>query len=211
MNVSKTAHEDDSPRDGVASSARGAETTETENADSASSHSAEKAAADSPTSQIEAVTAERDANYDRWVRAQAELENYRKRVQKEAEQNRLYQALPLIRDLLPGLDNLQRALAAAERSKNMDEVIQGVQMVANQLQDVFAARSVLPIEAVGKPFDPNIHEAVQHIPSADQPAMTVLEEVERGYMIHDRVVRPSKVVVSSGPPAEASGSPAETD
>ena len=153
--------------------------------------------------QLEATIAERDANYDRFLRVQAELENYRKRVRKEAEQNRLYQALPLVRDLLPGLDNLQRALAAAESSNDVNGLLEGVRMVAQQFQDALSRHSAVPIDAVGEPFDPHLHEAVQQVPSPDHPPMVVLEEVQRGYVLHGRVVRPSKVIVSSGPPQKA--------
>lgn len=149
--------------------------------------------------QVDALQAERDAFYDQRLRAQAELENFRKRARKENEQTRLYGLLPLVRDLLPGLDNLRRTLSAAEESHNIDQLIEGVQMVLKQFEDMLARHAVVPIEAVGQPFDPNRHEAVQHLPSADYPPMTVLQELERGYMLHDRVVRPGKVIVSSGP------------
>lgn len=152
--------------------------------------------------QLQTAIAERDANYDRFLRVQAELENYRRRVRKEAEQNRLYQALPLVKDLLPGLDNLQRALAAAESTDDTNGLLEGVRMVAQQFQDALASHSVVPIEALGEPFDPHLHEALGQIPSPDHPPMVVIEEVQRGYVLHDRVVRPSKVIVSSGPPAE---------
>lgn len=155
----------------------------------------------SPSDDLAAVASERDANYDKWLRTQAEFDNYRKRTQREAEENRKYQDLPLIRSLLPALDNLQRAIAAGERAHNVDELLQGVRMVAKQIEDVFASRSVTPIESVGQQFDPNIHEALQQIPTAAQPPMTVLDEAERGYRLHDRVVRPSKVIVAAPPPA----------
>lgn len=191
MNVSNAQHEDDLPQAGATEA-------------SAESESQEEAAVPSSTEQpvevtLESVLAERDANYENWLRAQAELENYRKRVQKEAEQNRLYESLPMVRSLLPGLDNLGRAIVAAENSRNVEELIEGVKMVSKQLEAALAERSVVIIEAVGKPFDPNLHEAIQQLPSEDVPALTILEEVERGYTIHDRVVRPSKVIVSSGP------------
>jgi molecular chaperone GrpE len=152
-------------------------------------------------SQLEAAVADRDANYDRWLRSQAELENYRKRVQRDAEDSRRYQALPLVRNLLPTLDNLQRTIAAAQTSQNVDDLIAGVQLVVKQFTEQLAAISVTPIEAVGKPFDPHLHEAVGQAPSAEQPAMTVIQELEPGYLLHDRVVRPAKVLVSSGPPS----------
>lgn len=167
-------------------------------------------ASEEPTSieqQLEAAVAESDANRERWLRAQADLENYRRRVQREMEEDRLYRSLPLVRDLLPGLDNLQRAIdaagSAAKSPQDGDDLAAGVKMVAKQFEDVLAAHSVQAIEAVGHAFDPNLHEAVQQIPSKEHPPLTVIEEVERGYRLHERVVRPSKVIVSSGPPAGA--------
>lgn len=152
--------------------------------------------------QLKAALAERDANQQNWLRAQADLENYRKRTQKEIEQDRQYRALPLARDLLPGLDNLHRALDAARTSKDLQKLVDGVQMVVKQFDDILARHSIVPIEAVGKPFDANLHQALQQVPTADKPPMTVLSEYERGYTLYDRVVRPSTVIVSSAP-AEA--------
>jgi molecular chaperone GrpE len=151
--------------------------------------------------QLEAARAERDANYDLYLRAQAELQNYRKRVQRESEELRQYQALPLARDLLPALDNLHRTLAAAETSKNIDELVKGVSMVAKQIESALSRHQVVAIEAEGKPFDPNLHHALQHVPSAEHPPMTVVQEVERGFTLKDRVVRPATVIVAK-PPAE---------
>ena len=151
---------------------------------------------------LQAALMERDQYYDNWLRAQAELENFRKRTQKEMQQNFRYQAISLARDLLPALDNLERALAAAQESANIQELTQGVQMVAQQLQDILGQHDVKPIEALDQPFDPNLHEAIQQMPSANHPPMTVMHEVERGYLLHDRVVRPSKVIVSGGSPEE---------
>ena len=149
--------------------------------------------------QLEAARAERDANRDSWLRAQAELENYRRRIQKERDQDRLFQALPLARDLLPVVDNLRRAVAAAEQSQNIEELRQGVEMVLRQFEEALAKHSVSAIDAAaGQPFDPNLHEAVQQVPSAEHPPMTIVQELERGYKLHDRVVRPSMVIVSSG-------------
>ncbi len=149
--------------------------------------------------QLQQALSERNDYYDQMLRAQAELENYRRRTQNELDQMRRYQSLGLARDLLPGLDNLQRAVKAAEVSPNAEELLQGVQMVAAQFEEILSRHSVTPISALGEPFDPNRHEAVQQIPSGDHPPMTIVEEIERGYELHDRVVRPSKVIVSSRP------------
>ncbi len=151
--------------------------------------------------QLEAARAERDANYNLYLRTQAELQNYRKRVQKEADEMRLYQALPLARDLLPALDNLHRALAAAETSKTVDKLLEGVRLVAKQIEAALNRHQIVAIEATGKPFDPNLHQVVQQMPTSEHPPMTVMHEVERGFTLQDRVVRPATVIVAQ-PPAE---------
>jgi molecular chaperone GrpE len=145
---------------------------------------------------LQAVLAERDDYKDKWARAQADLQNYRRRMQRELEEERKYALLPLTKGLLPVLDNLQRALQAAAASKNVDELVSGVDMVAKQFEAALAAVGVQPIAATGQPFDPNLHEAISQQPSAEHPPMTVLHDVERGYTLYDRVVRPTKVIVS---------------
>jgi molecular chaperone GrpE len=144
--------------------------------------------------------AEQDALKDKLLRAHAELENYRKRVQREREEDRRYAAAPFARDLLPVLDNLQRAVDAADKGGTVEDLRQGVRMVLQQANELLGRFQVRPIEAAGKPLDPNYHEAITQMPS-DQPPMTVLQEVERGYTLHDRVLRPSKVIVAA-PKAE---------
>ena len=148
---------------------------------------------------LTALQAERDDFRERWLRSQAELENYRKRAQKELDQERQYRALPVVRDVLPALDNLHRALQMAKNTQDAEQLIKGVQMVAQQFEEALAKHAVQQIEAVGKPFDPNLHEAIQQAPSKDHPPMTVLHDVEKGYQMYDRVVRPTKVIVSVAP------------
>ena len=162
-----------------------------------------KASAESVENQLKAALAERDAFSQKWLLAVADLDNYRRRVQKEAEQERRFAVLPLARDLLPALDNLRRALDAAKSGGDVNQLAQGVQMVAKQLDDILARHSVVPIKAVGQPFDPNLHQALQQRPAPDKPPMTVLDECERGYTIHDRVVRPATVIVSAAEQTES--------
>lgn len=150
---------------------------------------------------LDAVLSERDDLRDRLLRSQAEMENYRKRLQREREEERRYSESGLIRDLLPVLDNLQRAVVAAEQGGTVEDLRQGVSMVLQQAREMLSKHRVQPIAALGQPFDPNHHEALTQMPSADIPPMTVLQEVETGYMLHDRVLRPTKVIVSSVPPA----------
>jgi len=161
--------------------------------------SAEASAADSLAAQLQTAIAERDANLDKWLRAQADLDNYRKRILKEMEQDRIYGILPLVRDLLPALDNLHRAVEAAQKTPDAAQLIQGVQMVVKQFDDILGKHGAQPINAVDQPFDPNLHQAIQQVPTADKPPMTVLAEFERGYTLKERVVRPSAVVVSAAP------------
>lgn len=155
--------------------------------------------AESLEQRLQAVIAERDDFQDKWTRARADLENYRRRIQKEMEEDRKYAALPLLKSFLLPLDGLDRALKSAKQTKNADELITGIELVVKQFESALSNAGVQTVHAVGQPFDPNFHEAIQQRPSADQPPMTVLDDVERGYRLHDRVVRPSKVIVSSGP------------
>jgi molecular chaperone GrpE len=148
--------------------------------------------------QLAQAIAERDAHYERFLRAQAELENFRKRQRRESEEERKYATQPIIRDLLPAIDNLRRAADAARNILQAGDLVRGIDLVLQQLDAVLGTHGARPIEAVGKPFDPHLHEAVQQVPSTDHPPMTVVQELERGYTVHDRVIRPSKVIVSKG-------------
>lgn len=133
------------------------------------------------------------------MRTYADLENYRRRVQREQDDARKFESLRLVRDLLPGLDGLNRAIASAEQTGDKQALLDGIRMVANQFRDILRTHAAEPIDALGKPFDPNLHEALTQIPSADHEPMTVLQVVEMGYRMHDRVVRPARVIVSSAP------------
>ena len=152
---------------------------------------------DAPTlrEQLDAALAEREQFKDKWTRALADHDNYRRRIQREMEEDRKYAAVPLLKALLPAFDGLDRAITAAAQSKNVDELIQGVQLTIKQLDTALNGFGAKTIAALGQPFDPNLHEAISQIPSAEHPPMTVLHDVERGYMLHDRIVRPSKVIV----------------
>lgn len=152
---------------------------------------------DSADAVLSALQSERDQFFESWKRVQAEFENYRRRAQREREQEAKYVALPIIRDLLPGLDNMRRSVEAANKSGKLEELITGVEMTLKQIESILDKHDAKPIPGVGSPFDPNLHEAISQMPSADHPPMTVLMEVEKGYTLHDRVVRPSKVIVSA--------------
>ncbi len=139
---------------------------------------------------------------DRALRAQAELENFRKRSRRQLDDELRYANLPLLRDLLPVLDNVDRAIQAATTTWDADTLIEGVRMVAKHLEDVLQQRQCTRIEALHEPFDPNRHEAISMRPDPDHPANTVVEVVQSGFQLHDRVVRPTQVIVSTGKPEQ---------
>jgi len=153
----------------------------------------------SEASLIETLTQERDTNFEKFLRAQADLETARRRWRQELEELRKFQSLPFVKDLLPSLDNLRRAVDAANSGATVESLRTGVEMVLSQIDDVLARHGTTSIPAVGQPFDPNMHEAITQIPTADQPPMNVVLEAERGYQMHDRIVRPSKVGVAVAP------------
>lgn len=132
-------------------------------------------------------------------RTRADFENYQKRMKRDRDEERRFAQIPLASDLLTALDNLERAIAAAEQAGDKGPLAQGVAMVQTQLLDILRRHGITPIQAEGQPFDPNCHQAVLQQPSKDHPPMTVLQVLERGYMIHERVLRPARVVVSTAP------------
>lgn len=149
--------------------------------------------------QLRKRAAERDEYLELLQRVRADYANYQKRVQKQRESERRYAAMPLAADLLPVMDNLERAIAAAGSEDNSAGLLDGIRMVYQECLDVLGRHGVQPIVAEGRPFDPNVHEAMLEEPSADKPPRTVLRELQRGYLLHDRVIRPTKVVVSTAP------------
>ncbi len=152
---------------------------------------------------LEAAQAEMQQAVDRELRCRAELENYRKRAAREMVEQRRYANLPLMRDLLPVMDNLRRAIEAAEKTHDTASLLEGVKMVGQQFGSVLEKHHCTQIAALDEPFDPHLHEAVSQQPSGDHPANTVLVETQTGFQLHDRVVRPSQVVVSALPPEDA--------
>ncbi|AQS55342.1 nucleotide exchange factor GrpE [Novibacillus thermophilus] len=134
---------------------------------------------------------------DRYLRVQADLENFRRRTRKEKEEQAKYAALPVVKALLPALDNLERALDAA-RSENAssDGLGQGVEMVTKQMFDILKEFGLESIPSVGEPFNPEFHEAVMTVESEEHESGTVVEELQKGYLLKDRVIRPAMVKVS---------------
>ena len=146
---------------------------------------------------IEQLRSEIEMFKDRELRALAELENYRKRAARELADCLRYANLPLMRDLLPVSDNVERAIQAAEQNADGAGLLEGVKIVRQQLEDVLKRHHCQRIEALHAPFDPHVHQAIMQQPSDEYPANTVVIVAQSGYRLHDRVVRPSQVIVSS--------------
>jgi molecular chaperone GrpE len=150
--------------------------------------------------QVESLTQEKSSLYDQLLRRQAEFENYRKRADRE--RGELYQRTraELLLELLPVLDNFERALASLEKSEGDAEALRhGVELIHKQFKDALTKLGLQPVEAVGRSFDPNVHEAVTTEPTHEHEENTIIEEFERGYKLGDRLLRPAKVKVATTP------------
>lgn len=156
---------------------------------------------------LEAKTREVEAQQDRYLRTVAEFDNVRKRSAREREEYTRYANESLLRDILPVMDNLDRALQAA-RPEPASALTTGVELIQRELLRVLEKFGLTPFTSVGQPFDPERHEAIARVQSADLPDMTVAGETARGYLLHGRVLRPAMVTVAvtpegPGPAADA--------
>jgi molecular chaperone GrpE len=145
--------------------------------------------------QIEQLRRERDDNYDRLLRKTAEFDNYRRRMEKERRELAQYAAGDLLEALLPIIDDVERALQA-DATAVPEAYRKGVELIHKQLLDLLARRGVTPVEAVGRDFDPRFHQAITHEESEGRREGEVIEEVRRGYMHGDRLLRPAMVKVA---------------
>jgi len=133
---------------------------------------------------------------DRVLRLQAELDNFRKRARREYDEAQRYREIDLLRDLLPVLDNVLRAVDAANRTEDLEALRAGFRMTAQQIERLLAAHGCAAIETDGAAFDPAVHEAIQQQVLPGTPPGTVVATASRGYRLHDRVVRPAQVIVA---------------
>jgi len=156
---------------------------------------------DNPVKELEAKleAKEKEAveTYDRLLRASAEFDNYKKRSSREMEEFRKFANQSLIKEMLSVVDNLELAMNSTNGHKAIDkDLLQGLEMTHKEILKVFEKFNVKPIDAKGQPFDPTFHEAVMQEETNDSPKNTVINELQKGYMIHDRLLRPSMVVVA---------------
>jgi molecular chaperone GrpE len=140
-------------------------------------------------------------NYDKFLRAYAELENYKKRMSKERKDLLTYANEELIREILPFVDNLERAInhASSEGNDSVQALIEGIQLTIKNLMKVLEKHGLKQIESVGRRFDPNLHEAVMQVKSESHEPHTVTEEFEKGYIMKDRLLRPARVAIAMKP------------
>ena len=159
---------------------------------------------------IEAARTEASNNWDLYLRERADLENARKRHQRDKEDALRFANDRLLKEMIPVLDNLERAVDHAEQDKDDNQsLLEGVNMTINQFRKALEDFGVKPINAIGTDFDPNLHQAMGQVESADQPVNTVVTEFQKGYLLHDRLLRPSLVMVAKAPASETADSEAQ--
>lgn len=149
-------------------------------------------------SQLTKVREEARDIEDRMLRLAAEFENYKKRMQRERETMMKYAEENILKELLPTIDNLERAIEQGQKSEDAAALLEGVEMTYNGLLSALEKFGLTPLSGVGEEFDPNFHEALAMEPSDEVPANVILQEYQKGYMFKDRLIRAAKVVVSRG-------------
>ena len=154
-----------------------------------------------------AKNAEYEERSDRMLRTIADYENLKKRAVREKAEFFKFAVEGVIKDLILIVDSIERGIESGKESKDFDSLNEGIQLIHKQLGELLKKRDVTVIEAQGEPFDPNLHEAVMHIESEEVEENAVIEEFQRGYLLHDRVIRPSMVSVSRGKPQIKDTSP----
>lgn len=157
-----------------------------------------------PAAESEAPTPElspEEVLKDRLLRLQADFENYRKRIDRERKDWAVFANEKLLKDLLPALDTFDLGLANGEKAGAPDALLEGLRLVRTQFETALAKSDVTPIDAENQPFDPNLHEAITHMPSPEVPEGTVIAQTRRGWKMGDKLLRPAQVVVSSGLPS----------
>ena len=148
-------------------------------------------------SKLESAENEAKENYDRFLRVSAEFENFKKRSTRQIDEFRKFANESLVRDILCVVDNLERAVDSSQNDgvKN-DTIVEGVNLTIDEISKIFNKFNVKPILSLNEPFDPNFHQAVMQEETVDYPDNVVLKELQKGYLIHDRLLRPAMVIVS---------------
>ena len=178
----------------------GAEAAEAEasSADAEPEVSPEAEALANLKAEYEAYKAEAEEQRDQMLRTVAEFDNSRKRTEREKEESLKYALESFVKELIPTVDSIERAIQSTTESEDFGALAEGVEMIYKGILSTLEKRGVLPIDAANEPFDPMQHEAVMHVESEEVPENHVIEEWQKGYLLHNRVIRPSMVSVSKG-------------
>lgn len=153
---------------------------------------------DSLKAELENAKAEAAKNYDSYLRAAANLDTFRRRVQRDMDDLRKFAVQPLVEELLPSIDNLELALSHARQNAEFKDMVSGIEMVLAQIKKVFGNFGIAEISPLGEDFDPNFHECVAQQPSAEYAENKVMSIMRAGYTLNGRLIRPASVIVSSG-------------
>jgi len=173
--------------------AEAAETT----ADSSGTADAELAEETASNAEVEALKKTAEEHYQRYLRTQADFDNFRRRARAEKEEFAKYASQKLIEGLLPIVDNFDRAVAASREQRDFESLAKGVEMIQRQLAQLLESEGLRPIEAVGQPFNPELHQAIMQVPAEEgMESGVVVEELQKGYMLKEKVIRPSMVKVT---------------
>lgn len=146
-----------------------------------------------------AAKQEAAANYDRYTRSVADLENFRKRTMREKDELRQYAVSGLMEDVVPILDNLGLGLAAAKQKTDVNSIVEGVSLIMDQFKTTLGRHGLKEVNPAGQKFDPNFHECISHQPNSEVAEEHVIQVVRLGYTLNGRLIRPASVIVSSGP------------
>jgi molecular chaperone GrpE len=152
-----------------------------------------------PDELLAAAKKESAANYDRYTRAVADLENFRKRTVREKDELRQFATAGVVEDIIPILDNLSLGLAASRQQTDVKPIVEGIGLVLEQFKSTLGKHGLKEINPQGLAFDPNLHDCISHQPNAEIPEEKVSQVVRLGYSLNGRLLRPASVVVSSGP------------
>lgn len=170
----------------------------------------EEQADDAAAAELAAAREEAGKNWDLYLRSQAEMENFRKRMQRDKQDSLRFANEGILREILPVIDNLERAVEhAKDNDADAAGLLEGVEMTLGQFARALDKFGVRPVESVGHPFDPDRHEAMGQMVTTEQSANTVAQQLQKGYLLNDRLLRPALVMVAKAPEAEAEQEPPE--
>lgn len=173
-------------------------------ADAAGEEGTVETEATSAVDELAAAVEEARKNWDLYLRGQAEMENFRKRMQREKQDTARFANETILRDILPVIDNLERAVEhARENDGDSTGLFEGVEMTLSQFAGILTKFGVTPVETVGRPFDPACHEAMGQMVSTEHPPNAIAQEFQKGYRLHERLLRPALVMIAKAPEGPA--------